>query len=101
MTATACRLALVVLLLVAAGAASEAAAQAACGPRAQIRKHLGAAYGERPLSMALTTKGDAVIELWTAPDGSWTLLKTSVHGYACILAAGRTPWEPQPQGDPL
>lgn len=76
------------------------ASAAACGKRADIVALLRQRHGERPTAMAMTADGK-VIELWTHPDGPWTLLATTVNGYACIQATGYAPWEMLPLGDPV
>lgn len=75
-------------------------AQAApCGKRPDVVEILRKRHGEQPMQIALTANGQ-VLEIWTNPDGPWTLLVTSPEGFACIQATGHQPWERLPVGDP-
>ena len=66
-------------------------AQAACGSRNEIAAALERDHGERPAAIGLSG-GGALVELYTAADGSWTLLYTVPGGPSCLLAAGEA-WE--------
>ena len=44
-----------------------------CYPRPAVEARLGAQLGESPRSAGATTEND-MIEVWVAPNGSWTLV---------------------------
>ena len=72
-------------------------AQGVCDDRADIVATLELAYGERKAAVALSGSG-GLVELYTADDGSWTLLYTVPDGLTCLLAAGEAweSWAPAP-----
>lgn len=72
-------------------------AQGLCDDRADIVATLEHAYGERKVAVALSGSG-GLVELYTAVDGSWTLLYTVPDGPTCLLAAGEAweRWAPAP-----
>jgi hypothetical protein len=71
--------------LLAAGAAGSAAAS--CAPAGALAEMLAGEWGEARRFSGLDARG-AVIELWVAPSGSWTLLVVSPGGTACLAASG-------------
>src|SRR5882724_10311592 len=74
--------------------ASPAAAQMACGDRAEIVAALGGKYQEKPRALGLV--GDKfLVELFTSKEGSWTVLMSKPRGVTCILATGLN-WEELP-----
>lgn len=84
---------LVLLLLMLAWGADEAAAQNStlCGKREGVVSRLINSYGEHRKGAGLS--GEAVFELYlnTATRG-WTILATGTNGVTCVVAAG-THWE--------
>jgi len=69
-------------------APAPAAAQFACGKRADIIRQLGEKYGETRRSLGLA-QGRGVVELYASEEtGSWTILLTSPQGLTCLIAAG-------------
>lgn len=82
------------LLVASAGAAFApvpASAAQVCGDRAKMVAHLGKGYRELPAGIGLTA-GGAVIELFTAETGSWTILMTMPGGRTCVTSIGEG-WE--------
>ncbi len=81
-----------------------AAAQAADRwmPRDRAVEQLESANGEARTGIGLVTGGRAVIELFVAPSGDWSLLVTRANGLSCVTGAGEA-WTPQevPVGDPI
>lgn len=73
---------------------------ASCGKRSDVVEMLRKRHGEQPVQIALTDDGQ-VLEIWSNPDGPWTLLLTSPQGFACIQATGHQPWEHLPIGAPV
>lgn len=65
-----------------------------CGPRSRMLVELSQDHGERPVADGLIANG-AVLEVFVAPSGSWTLLITEPSGRSCIWAYGDY-WEPRP-----
>lgn len=57
-----------------------------CGPIASVEATLTTTFGERQVFGGLA--GEAMVTLWVAPSGNWTVLVQSAAGLACILAAG-------------
>ncbi len=74
--------------------ATPVGAQTVCGERAKFIEMLGTKYLEEPVSMGLTSTG-AVIEVFTSPKGSWSILLTYPTGSTCMVAAGDK-WEALP-----
>ena len=70
------------------------AAQGLCGNRIEMIEKLKDRYGEVQIWAGLA--GGGIFELWVAcPDGTWTILKTSPGGIACMVAAGEG-WRGEP-----
>ena len=68
-----------------------AAAQTACGERADILKNLDRAHSERPQALGLSADGK-VLEVLVSPTGSWTILVSDPSRLTCLVAAGEG-WE--------
>ena len=81
-----------------------AAAQAADGwmPRDRAVEQLENANGEARTGIGLAAGGRAVVELFVAPSGDWSLLVTRPNGLSRVIGAGEA-WIPQeiPAGDPV
>jgi hypothetical protein len=77
----------VVAVLVAAFASPPAYSQAICGKHAQIARQLESDYSEKRLGLGLASNG-AVLEVYTATDGNWTILMTFPDGRSCLMAEG-------------
>lgn len=78
---------LAVLAAVFFMATSTAAAQILCGDRTKIVNTLIENYREAQAGLGLTSRG-AVIELFVAESGSWTLLVTVPDRETCVVAEG-------------
>lgn len=90
------------VLLAAALFAGPAAAQAPCGPIANVAKMLLNQYGEKPVAMGLID-ASRVMQLFVGPKDTWTVLSVDVDGKACLLASGQF-WsgiEVLPKGEPM
>ena len=80
----------------AAGPASAQAAQEIWFDRAKVVAQLAARYDEAPIALGLTSDG-AVLELFTAPDGSsWTIVVTLPNGLSRVIATGES-WITRPR----
>lgn len=80
--------ALVLGMTVVAPSVSQAQTQVACGARESVVAKLGEKYGEvrRGGGLAGAT---AIFEIWASDStGTWTILKTSPNGQACVMAVG-------------
>ncbi len=80
----------VVAILVPFGA-TPASAQELCGDHGKMIGYLDRDYKERRSGLGLTANG-AVVELYTAHTGSWTLLITKPGGTTCVIGSGDA-WE--------
>ena len=68
-----------------------------CGKRADIVRML-AKQKEMPRALGVTDTD--YLEIYTAPDGTWSILITQSHGRrTCIMATGHS-WEITPQQIP-
>ncbi|PZQ99156.1 MAG: hypothetical protein DI533_00130 [Cereibacter sphaeroides] len=85
------RIALIAILLAQPALAAGPIAEVICAERPDMVKRLTETYGA-----SLTATGvrdmDAVMEVWTAPSGNWTLVQSYANGRSCILAMGAD-WE--------
>lgn len=86
---------MLLLLLPAPDALAGSQPRLPCADYAELRRQLGARYGETPVSMGVQTDGRLVQVFASARSGSWTIVTTAPSGLACILAAGRG-WETLP-----
>ncbi len=78
----------VLILGMAEAAPPDAQAQMACGTRDAVVAKLGEKYGEvrRGGGLAGPT---AIFEIWASEaTGTWTILKTTPDGLACVMAVG-------------
>ena len=95
----------VLILGMAAVGPPDAQAQMACGTRDSVVAKLVEKYGEvrRGGGLAGPT---AIFEIWASEaTGTWTILKTTPDGLACVMAVGDD-WqddagEPIPAGSPV
>ncbi len=63
-------------------------AQLACGNRNSMVEQLSRTYGEARKGAGLAGQ-TALFEVWASDaTGSWTILKTTPNGMACVVAAG-------------
>ena len=75
-------------------------AQSACGDRNAMVEQLSRTYGEARKGAGLAGQ-TALFEVWTSNDtGSWTILKTSPNGIACVIAAGENWRDDMPEFTP-
>jgi hypothetical protein len=86
--------ALLMLPLLSGMAQAQVPAGAPCADRGMATMQLHELYGERRIGYGLAANG-SVIELFAAPNGSFTLFATLPHGVSCLIATGQS-WEPPP-----
>jgi hypothetical protein len=65
----------------------------ACAKRDQVVAKLGDKFGETIKSIGLSKSG--VVEVYSAENGSWTILMTRPDGVSCMVASGQF-WGPAP-----
>ncbi len=82
------------LPLVSGAVYAQAPAGPPCAERSMATRQLHELYGERRIGYGLAANG-SVIELFAAPNGSFTLFATLPHGVSCLIATGQS-WEPSP-----
>jgi hypothetical protein len=58
-----------------------------CASRTDVVKILKESFGERLVAHGLATSG-AVAELFSSPNGTWTIVATSPNGMSCMVGAG-------------
>lgn len=66
-----------------------------CAERGMATAQLHELYGERRIGYGLAANG-SVIELFAAPNGSFTVFATLPDGISCLIATGQS-WEPPPE----
>ncbi|HEV8392333.1 MAG TPA: hypothetical protein VGQ35_20935 [Dongiaceae bacterium] len=62
-----------------------------CRTHAEIEAKLLSDFGERKLGHGISGDGN-LVELFTAPSGTFTVVKTSPHGVSCIVDFGES-WQ--------
>ncbi len=92
---------LLALLVVLSGV--PVAAQMVCGTHARVMAQLDMKYGEVRRGFGLAGPA-AIFEIWASdePPYTWTILKITPNGWACVMAVGDG-WQadpPVPPGDP-
>ncbi|ASY62182.1 conserved hypothetical signal peptide protein [Sinorhizobium sojae CCBAU 05684] len=62
-----------------------------CAQRSQVIEFLARQYAEKQAAVGLINPR-AVMELYAADSGSWTLIVTDVSGRSCVIFAGQS-WD--------
>ena len=78
--------------------ATSAAGQVLCGPQNKLADLLKQRFGETRQAVGVSTDARRVVELFAAPDESWTIVVTDAHGRSCIVLTGKD-WTQTPQMD--
>ena len=65
-----------------------------CAKRDEMVKALASRFREAPRAIGLANQR-AMIEIFTSPSGTWTILLTRPDGASCIVSAGDN-WEENP-----
>jgi len=63
-------------------------AQMACAPRDELAAELARDYHETPRGSGIMADGSALMEIYAAETGSWTVIITRPDGLACVVATG-------------
>ena len=72
---------------------------AECPPRAEQIAMLAEQYSEHPIGAGIAADGASILEVYAAEDGSWTLLRVTPDGQACIVGFGEN-WTTAKIGEP-
>ncbi len=75
------------VLLVSMSALSVQAGQLLCGKHADVVASLEKAHAEKQVAIGLAGNG-SVIEVFSSPDGGFTITMTQPEGLSCLVAAG-------------
>jgi len=67
--------------------ASPIAAQE-CGPRDIIVARLQTLFQERKRASGLISHLE-IMEVWASKTGSWTVLRSNIYGYSCVIVTGK------------
>jgi len=67
--------------------ATPAQAQMLCGERDAVTQSLTGVHGETLRGIGLAHEG-AVVEVWAAEDGAWTITVTLPAGVTCVIGSG-------------
>ncbi|WP_176536224.1 hypothetical protein [Rhizobium sp. L9] len=65
-----------------------------CAGRPDVVSFLDRNFGEKLTAVGLINQ-NAVLEVYAAKSGTWTLVVTDVHGISCILLSGDS-WDSMP-----
>lgn len=90
------------LLIAGSISPASADAQMMCGERGKVADTLEQKYAETPVSIGLANNG-AVIEVFAAPSGTWTIIMTQPTGQSCLIGSGEN-WTNMPKkiaGQPM
>ena len=75
-----------------------ATGQMLCGPRDGLAELLKQRFGETQQAVGVSADARRIVELFVAPDGSWTIVVTDTQGRSCIVLTGKD-WNQTPQMD--
>lgn len=84
------RLILLLALPAAPAQATSPIAEVICADRAAMEQRLIQQFGAEMTAMGLRDS-ETTLEVWSDPNGRWTLVQGYPNGQACILAMG-TDW---------
>ena len=65
-----------------------------CAGRSEVVKFLDSNFAEKLTAVGLINQS-AILEVYAATSGTWTLVVTDVHGISCVLLSGDS-WETMP-----
>ena len=81
--------ALAAFLLAATVWSAPAVGQVLCGPRDGLAELLKQRFGETRQAGGVSADARRIVELFVAPDGSWTIVVTDTQGRSCIVLCRR------------
>jgi hypothetical protein len=91
------RITVCALLLAGPAAAGSPIAEVLCAPRAQLEARLARQFRAELTSFGMRD-AEAVMEVWSDPEGRWTLVQRYANGLSCILAMGADWVDAEPRG---
>lgn len=62
-----------------------------CAPHDNVQQSLKQIHAEKPVSRGIDARG-AMVEVFAAPAGNWTIVVTEPGGMSCLMASGEA-WE--------
>jgi len=65
-----------------------------CAGRSEVVNFLDRNFAEKLTAVGLINQ-NAVLEVYAAKSGTWTLIVTDVHGISCVLLSGDS-WDTMP-----
>lgn len=68
--------------------------QQQCAPRDEVIKVLAAKYQESQRALGVINE-KAMMEIYSSPAGTWTMVVTNDAGVSCVLASGEA-WDEMP-----
>lgn len=66
-------------------------AEVVCAPKAEMDQRLATHFGSSRAATGLRDP-ETVLEVWTSPQGRWTLVQSHANGQSCIVAMGEN-WD--------
>ncbi|MBT4889011.1 MAG: hypothetical protein HON65_05620 [Rhodospirillales bacterium] len=79
------------LLLIMSALIPQASAEMICAGHNSVSEKLAKVFDELPTSAGLSSNG-GMLEVYTSPDGTWTIVLTRPDGISCLMATGEH-WE--------
>ena len=92
------RAAVLAAFLLAVVRSAPAVGQVLCGLRQGLVELLKQRFGETRQAVGVSADARRIVELFLAPDGSWTIVVTDTQGRSCIVLSGED-WTQTPQMD--
>lgn len=86
------RVALVAMAMAAYPNPADSQLVTKCSDRTRMIEFLAQQYSEKPAAIGVINP-QALMEVYAAENGTWTLIVTDVSGRSCVVLAG-TSWEP-------
>ena len=62
-------------------------AELVCAPKAEMEQRLAIRFGSSRTATGLRDP-ETLLEVWTSPQGRWTLVQSHANGQSCIVAMG-------------
>ena len=79
------------VLLILTGTTTPADAQSVCAVHQTVVEKLKKTFDEQATSAGLSSNG-GMLEVYTSPTGTWTIVLTRPDGISCLMATGEH-WE--------
>lgn len=72
-------------------------ADVVCAPRAEMERRLTIRFSSSRAATGLRDT-ETLMEVWTSPQGRWTLVQSYANGQSCIVAMGEN-WDMPQSGE--